>query len=246
MVTNTPNVTGIVVDRQHKDGKTQDGKIWNRYGFQIAGPEGRHWYSSFDQAAWDALEKGSCYRVYYSEKPNPQGGAPFRNVEWWTEVDLDEPQQEQVNAAVTATGRNYDHSQDEFRRSKHEMRRAEAWRLAILATGPQTEEMSGADYTGYVRDWMQFFERDMADAGSSTEIAPEAPETDVQPLADPEPTQTTPEPDLAPDFDHCVIDGHNHAAFLPITGDPDNRKGHPTQVNGQLVWCYQPTEELPF
>lgn len=76
---------GVVTDRNHKDGKKQDGTVWNRYSFQING----HWYSSFAEDVWRVLEKGKCFKVYYSEKGNLKGGAPYRTVEWMEAVEVE-------------------------------------------------------------------------------------------------------------------------------------------------------------
>ena len=93
-MTTQTTITGVVVDREHKDGTIENGpkkgQSWNRYGFQIAGSDGKHWYSSFDSASWEALLKGKAFQVLYSTKDNPSGGNPFRNVEWWKEVELED------------------------------------------------------------------------------------------------------------------------------------------------------------
>ena len=117
---------GVVVDRNHTDGKTGEGKVWNKYGFQING----HWYSSFNADAWAALEKGKCFKVYYSEKENPKGGAPFRNVEWFEEVPMEAATARQAQeAAESATAENG------RRRTVEEMRWIEALHIAAATGG---------------------------------------------------------------------------------------------------------------
>lgn len=152
------SVTGIVVDRSHKDGRTND-KRWDKYGFQIAGKGGKHWYSSFSKDAWDTLEKGKCFTIYYSETDNPRGGAPFRNLEWWTEVPIEPATQEiarQAAATTVADAQN--------RRSVPEMRYTEAFKSSLIAHAPLPKTLdteSGKEVQGRVRAWAQWMYQEL-------------------------------------------------------------------------------------
>lgn len=125
-------VTGVVVDRDHKDGTKANGDTWDKYSFQIAGATGRSWYSSFDKASWDALKKGEAFQIFYSEKENPNNSAhPFRNLEWWKEVDPEDipaPQPQAASSPGTSGGAPV--TGDERFRTKVELRWTEAWHMA--------------------------------------------------------------------------------------------------------------------
>ena len=89
MTTETPSVIGIVLEREHTDGTSEKtGKAWNRYSFQIAGGDGKHYYTSFDQKAWNELEKNKTYQVFYALRDNTKGGFS-RDIQWWKEAQLD-------------------------------------------------------------------------------------------------------------------------------------------------------------
>lgn len=111
------NTVGVVTDRNHTDGKKLDGSPWNRYSFQING----HWYSSFADDVWKVLEKGKCFKVYYSEKENPKGGAPYRTVEWTEPVAM-----EPATAAQAQEAADKASAENQIRRSVQEMRWTEA------------------------------------------------------------------------------------------------------------------------
>lgn len=121
---------GVVVDRNHKDGTTADGRTWNRYSFQIEG----HWYSSFDDAAWKGLERGKCYRVQYLERLNPKGGPAYRNIEEFAEVPLapgEAMKAQLVAEQAAAENERRRNGGDEYRRSKEEVRWTEAMQMAM-------------------------------------------------------------------------------------------------------------------
>ena len=138
------STVGVVTDRNHKDGKKADGTVWNRYSFQING----HWYSSFADDVWKTLEKGKCFKVYYSEKENLKGGAPYRTVEWSEDVPM-----EPATAAMAQQAAEKASSENELRRSAAEMRWTEAINNAtnmVAASLAATPEIRDACW-----DWQQ-------------------------------------------------------------------------------------------
>ena len=161
------SITGILVDREHKDGVTND-KHWDRYGFQIAGKDGKHWYSSFDTTSWEALRKGQCFEIYYSEKDNPSGGAPFRNVEWWVEVEMTPAS---ISAAAEVVQRVS--QEQDSRRSKEEMRLLDCLLVAATRLGGTTNGTRESVWTGgliyynWVTDWETKRRASLQDAPSA-------------------------------------------------------------------------------
>ncbi len=179
MATDKLTTTGIVVNREHKDGVT-NGKPWDRYGFQIAGKDGKHWYSSLNASSWDALEKGSTWEVWYSEKENDRGGAPHRNIYYWKEVPMDPATTEQVSEVVA---------------SHNDRDRRITWNSAVnnavhlFASGRVFE--GSADDWMIIGDWAEVLYELIIDGPSSSEPTqttqnePEAPQSGSQGALEP-------------------------------------------------------------
>lgn len=231
--------TGIVVDRNHKDGISAQGKKWDRYGFQIAAKDGKHWYTSFDTVAWTELEKGQCFEVYYSEKENPQGGAPFRNLEWWHKVELPASTAQEAAEAVTAATR-----ENENRRSAQEMRWTEALGMAtqLVTIGILDDEAARRAILGL---GMWYYEQ--LEAGPYPAMPQDGATIDAEPPAEPEPPPTSAAPVTGDRggwgglLSRCRIAEHGGQVLMLVAGDA--RPKHPVHivVDGKRIldrWCY--------
>ena len=136
------NIIGIVVNSETKQGDRKDGKgKWTRYAFQLKDTGGNvEWYSCFDKTAQE-VEVGQAYEFAY------ELNGDYKNLSTWMTVDADAHGLSMSTPVVD--------TQAEFRRSKVEMRWAEAYHMATRVVGPQ-KILAEANKEVLI-EWAEFF-----------------------------------------------------------------------------------------
>jgi len=152
------NIIGIVTNSETKQGDRKDGKgKWTRYAFQLKDVRGvESWYSCFDQSARE-VEVGQAYEFAY------EVNGDYKNLSTWMTVDADEHGLSMSTPVVN--------SQDEFRRSKEEMRWTESYHMA-------TRIVAGREHVDIVVvEWAEYFyaRLEAVDADKNTPQCPEKP-----------------------------------------------------------------------
>jgi len=157
------NIIGIVTNSETKQGDRKDGKgKWTRYAFQLKDARGvESWYSCFDQSARE-VEVGQAYEFAY------EVNGDYKNLSTWMTVDADEHGLSMSTPVVN--------SQDEFKRSKEEMRWTEAYHMATRIT-PLLGDMT---ITDFVSQWAKWFYKELEAVDEYTKHTSEAPETPVE------------------------------------------------------------------
>jgi len=153
------NIIGIVTNLETKQGDRKDGKgKWTRHAFQLKDARGNvEWYSCFDISAKE-IEVGQAYEFAYAIKDD------YKNLSTWMTVDADAHGLSMSTPVVN--------SQDEFRRSKEEMRWTEAYHMAtrVCLMKPIGDEPATT-----IESWAKWFYLQLVACST-----PEAPETPVE------------------------------------------------------------------
>jgi len=139
------NIIGIVTNSETKQGDRKDGKgKWTRYAFQLKDARGNEsWYSCFNAKVFGAVQVGSAYEFEY------EVNGDYKNLESWEEVDADAHDLSMSTPVVN--------SQDEFKRSKEEMRWTEAYHMATRMIGIFGELSFTPEVEDKLTEWAEFF-----------------------------------------------------------------------------------------
>ena len=176
-------IVGIVTSAETKQGDRKDGKgKWVMYNYTIKDTDGSEdKYSTFDSSAFGVVKEGKAYIFDYEMK------GEYRNLVdgGWREVDPAE--YGLVMSAPNAPSGSS--KQDEFRRSKVEMRWTEAYHMATRITAYILNVEPTPDTKTTIVEWAEFFYGKLADSDS---YASNEPETAVEILAKKKVTRTPP------------------------------------------------------
>jgi len=164
------NIIGIVTNSETKQGDRKDGKgKWTRYAFQLKDARGvESWYSCFDQAARE-VEVGTAYEFAY------EVNGDYKNLSTWMTVDADAHGLSMSTPVVN--------NQDEFRRSKEEMRWTEAYHMATRILPVETcdpWDNMGKTQTSLVDNWAKHFYVKLETSDILTQTLHPVPETPVE------------------------------------------------------------------
>jgi len=137
------NIIGIVTNSETKQGDKKGGGKWTLYIFQLKDTRGNvESYSCFDRSARE-IEVGTAYDFAY------EVNGDYKNLSTWMVVDADAHGLSMSTPAVN--------SQDEFRRSKEEMRWTEAYHMASRVLSPLIPAIDLEDLKSGISNWADFF-----------------------------------------------------------------------------------------
>lgn len=108
-----PEVIATIQSLESNTGE-KNGRTWVRYKYTTSAGN----FSTFDKKAFAELQPGKIFKLFYTEKENPRGGSPMKNLDSWEKVDAPAAPVNPNPLGIAPT----QHNQDEFRRSKEEMR----------------------------------------------------------------------------------------------------------------------------
>ena len=176
-------IVGIVVDSETSQGDRKDDKgKWTRYAFQVKDTDGQtNWWACFDSKVFGNVKEGKAYVLEVEDD------GQYKNLKSWKEVDATEYGLEMP--APVSNGSK----QDEFRRSKVEMRWTEAYHMAtrLIVRIEQMPEFTGESQKIFITQWAEFFYGKLEHC-EDAEPTPAATQTTVQPPSKQKVTKTTP------------------------------------------------------